>query len=177
MVVIYLKKFRKPALAVLLLLAISCAVLVIHNVNEKIINYDTKKADDTAEAFLTAICCFEREGKEIEIFDIEKGEVIKKLEMNDEVRTNVEAALSKITGMYIKVKAFPDKGYIARIPLEPAVEVHNEWPNKYGIYSVNEVFIIFAEGNAPYLLILDSNYRPLFFNFEQEDKLMFQSFL
>ena len=90
--------------------------------------------------------------------------------MDSELGAEAKDILDKITGMYVKVKAFPDKGYIAKLPLKPVVEVSNKWLNEYGIFSLNEVFIIFPEGNTPYLLVLDSNYRPLFFNFEQGAK-------
>lgn len=104
--------------------------------------------------------------KSIEIFDINKGEVIQKVESNPSVRKEVEGYLKGITGMYIKVKAFPDKGYIIRVPLEPSVNVQSQWLNDYGINSVDEVFILFPEQGKPYLLVLDEKKRPLFYNFE-----------
>lgn len=170
--VIYLKHLRKPVLAVLLLLILVGTVWRIQDKTfQNLKQYSEGKPDDiTVEAFMAAIGCFDREDSDIEIFDIEKGEVVKKLKMDSELGAEAEDILNKITGMYVKVKAFPDKGYIAKIPLKPAVEVSNKWLNEYGIFSVNEVFIIFPGTDTPYLLVLDSNYRPLFFNFEQGAK-------
>ncbi len=104
--------------------------------------------------------------KNIEIFDMNKGEVIKRVKPNTLIRKEVKNHLNEIYGMYVKVKAFPDKGYIIRVPLEPPVDVKNKWLNDYNINSVEEVFIIFPEEGKPYLLVLDDKKRPLFYIFE-----------
>lgn len=170
--IIYLRHLRRPALAVLALLFLLGAGWSAYDIWDSYTNYvyGEKSEEMASEAFLTAIGCFGREGGTVEIFDIEKGEVVKRLDMNSELRVKAVNILDKISGMYVKVKAFPEKGKIARLPLDPAVEVQNKWLKDYGISSVSEVFIIFPEGNRPYLLVLDSNYRPLFFNFEYEVK-------
>jgi hypothetical protein len=108
---------------------------------------------------------FDIRHKDVEIFDISKGEVIKKVQLNPAIRKEVEEYLKNITGMYGKVKALPEKGYIIRVPMEPFVNVNCQWLTGYGINSVDEVFILFPE-KGKYLLVLDSKYRPLFYNFD-----------
>ncbi|NJD03590.1 MAG: hypothetical protein FIA99_13585 [Ruminiclostridium sp.] len=104
--------------------------------------------------------------KDLEIFDIYKGKVVKRIKPDSVINKVVEGHLEGITGMYAKVKAFPDKGYIIRIPLEPPIKIQSKWLNVYGINSVDEVFILFPEQGVPYLLVLDEKKRPLFYNFE-----------
>jgi len=106
------------------------------------------------------------EYKDVEIFDISKGEVIKTIQSNPVIQKEAEKYLKSITGMYAKVKAFPESGYIIRVPLEPPVKVQGQWLTNYGIDSVDEVFILFPGQGTPYLLVLDERSRPLFYNFE-----------
>lgn len=101
--------------------------------------------------------------KSIEIFDVKQGLVVKKLDVNPVVQKEAESYLKGISGMYVKVKAFPEAGYIVRIPLATPVRVQNEWLDA----SVNEVFIILPGGaDVPYLLVLDEKGRPEFYNFK-----------
>ena len=113
--------------------------------------------------------------KSIEIFDVNKGAVIKKVQTNPSVQKEVEAYLKGITGMYVKVKAFPEKGYIIRVPLEPSLEIENHWLNDYGIKAVDEVFILFPVNAKPYLLVLNEKKRPLFYNFEGNTDVLLES--
>jgi hypothetical protein len=112
-----------------------------------------------------------QEDESVEIFDITKGEVIKRVELNSDIQREAEKFLKGITGMYVKVKAFPDKGYIIKIPLKPSVIVKSQWLNDI----VEKVFVIFPEKEAPYLLILDENERPLFYNFEGSTDLLLKN--
>ena len=102
----------------------------------------------------------------VEIFDIVKGEVIKTVQSNAAIEREVQSYLNNITGMYVKVNAFPEKGYIIRVPLESDEKQKSHWLNDSGISSVNEVFILFPEQGEPYLLVLDEQGRPLFYNFK-----------
>lgn len=111
--------------------------------------------------------------KDVEIFDISKGEVIKKVKPNDSIQSEAVGFLKNITGMYVKIKAFPEKGYIIRVPFEPFIALENHWLNSYGINSIGECFILFPEKGKPFLLVLNSSYRPYFYNFEgNTDKLL-----
>lgn len=116
-------------------------------------------------AFVTSDNALRNEVRSIEIFDVSKGEVIKNIQSSAAIQKTAEGYIKGITGMYPKVKAFPEKGFIVRIPMEPSA-IKNPWLNDYGVNSVNEVFILFPEDEKPYLLILDSKYRPLFYTFE-----------
>lgn len=127
----------------------------------------TSKLDKTnLITFLVSSNIRVQENLNIEIFDISKGSVIKKIHSNQILQSEVEKYLKGITGLYVKVKAIPDKGYIIKIPLEPSVKVQNQWLIDYDINSVDEVFIIFPEQETPYLLVLDNKDRPLFYTFE-----------
>ena len=53
---------------------------------------------------------------EIEIFDVEKGQVIMRIEPSSKVQKQAESYLNGITGMYVKAKPFPDKGHIIKYP-------------------------------------------------------------
>jgi len=111
--------------------------------------------------------------KDVEIFDISKGEVIIKVQSNSEIQREARQYLQRITGIYEKVKAFPENGYIIRVPLKPSVEIKNQLLNGYYIYSLDEVFIMFPAQQKPYLLVLDNKYRPFFCNFDcSTDKLL-----
>lgn len=113
--------------------------------------------------------------REIEIFDIVKGQVIKRIEPSSKVQKKAESYLGGITGMYVKAKPFPEKGYIIKIPMNPSMKANTHWLKDYGINSVNKVFIIFPAGEKPYLLVLDKQGRPLFYDFEgSTDELMNQ---
>lgn len=98
----------------------------------------------------------------VEIFDVKQGSVIRQLESSPDIQREAKKFLEEIDGMYVKVKAFPEEGYIVRIPLEPPANIQNEWLNAL----VNEVFVIFpGDENAPYLLVLDGKGRPYFYTF------------
>jgi hypothetical protein len=170
--VISLRRFYKPAL---ITLAILIAAVGGWGIVGKVLKsgYGAGEGMDAAaaDAFMTAIDCFATGNSEIEIFDISKGEVVKRVKLTSEIQSRVEGYVGKITGLYVKVKAFPEKGQIVKVPLEPQIEVQNKWLNSYGVYVLSEVYIIFPEDADPYLLILDPAGRPVFFNFEQKPKL------
>lgn len=105
-------------------------------------------------------------GKPIEIFSIKKGEVIKETRLTTVVQGIIESYLKGITGTYVKAKPFPVEGYIIRIPVNPGIKTESSWLNDCGIYTVNEIFILFPEEGKPFLLILDGNSMPCFYNFE-----------
>jgi hypothetical protein len=109
----------------------------------------------------------------VEIFDIKKGEVIKRVSPNPTIEKTAISYLKAISGMYAAVKAFPDNGYIIRIPVVPPIEVQNPWLNDYNIYSVNQIFILLPQQGNPYLLVLDNRLRPYFYYFDGDiDKLL-----
>lgn len=160
------------------------AILLLCSLGFNVYNY--QKSVDIENRYETINCFVNQFGMsnmisflasvqtKIEIFDITKGEVIKKAQSNSIIQNEVEGYLNAITGMYAKVKAFPEKGYIIKIPLDPNVKIENHWLNDYEIYTVNEVFILLPEQGQPYLLVLDKKKRPLFYNFEGSINLLLE---
>ncbi|MDP5273860.1 hypothetical protein [Chengkuizengella axinellae] len=105
---------------------------------------------------------------QIEIFDISKNEVIKRVDTNSNLYQDASRFLEGITGIYVGISPIPKEGYMIKIPLDPEILVKNQWLNKL----LDEVIIIFPTQENPYLMVFDNN-RPLFFNFEGDT----QSFL
>ena len=86
--------------------------------------------------------------EQVEIFSIEKGKVIKVVQINETAVAESKKYLQGIVGIYPKIKAFPDKGYIIKIPFDPNIIVKNHFLNDYDISSIHEVFILLPEDNA-----------------------------
>ncbi|GIN93693.1 hypothetical protein J6TS1_17830 [Siminovitchia terrae] len=100
----------------------------------------------------------------IQIFDVNKGKVIKNVQMNTDLQQEVEKFLEGITGVYVKINPFPNKGFMIRVPLEPNVMARNQWFNDL----VDEVIIIFSGQEDPYIMVFDNENRPYFFTFESD---------
>lgn len=100
--------------------------------------------------------------QQIQIFDINKGKVIKNVQMNTDLQHEVEKFLEGITGVYVKYNPIPTKGFMIRIPLEPNIMVRNQWFDDL----VDEVTIIFPDQENPYLMVFDDENRPYFLTFE-----------
>lgn len=147
----------------------------IKNMYESVINIVNQVDKTNLISFLVPINSLAHRNKSIEIFDINQEKVVQKVQSNPSIQKEVEGYLNGITGMYIKVKAFPEKGYIIRIPLEPSVKVQSQWLNDYGINSVDEVFILLPEQGVPYLLVLDEKKRPLFYYFKGDTGVLLEN--
>lgn len=122
------------------------------------------------DAFLASSGNYSHGSKMVEVFDIRKGEVIQRLHPDSALLDEAVQCLEKITGMYVKVKAFPDKGHIIRVPFKSAVSIKNPWLNADGINLVEEVFFIFPGNEEPYLLVLDDYKKPFFYTFKHKIK-------
>lgn len=106
---------------------------------------------------------------QIEIFDINKGKVIRNVQSNSDAQQEVKNFLEGITGVYVKYNPIPNKGFMIRIPIEPSIMVKNQWLNDL----VDEVIIIFTGQENPYLMVFDDENRPYFLTFEgNTDKLL-----
>lgn len=101
-------------------------------------------------------------GKEIEIFYINKGEVIKKLPMEEDIQKEVEEVFQGITDIYRGFEPIPKKGYMVRLPLEPAIQMKNEWFHDF----VSEVIMIFPEYENPHLMVFNDENNSFFFTFD-----------
>lgn len=98
----------------------------------------------------------------IELFDIEKNEIIKTTKPNLLIQLEVEKIIKEIDDIVRKLKPIPDKGYMIRISLKPSLQLENQW-----VYAlIDEVIIIIPEDEEPYLLIFDDENRTHFFTFE-----------
>lgn len=106
--------------------------------------------------------CIAQTNQQIQIFDINKGKVIKFVQINTDLQQEAEKFLEGITGVYVKYNPFPNKGFMIRIPLEPNIMVKNQWFN----HLVDEVTIIFSGQEKPYFMFFDDENRPYFFTFE-----------
>ncbi|MGJ7910469.1 hypothetical protein [Neobacillus sp. LXY-1] len=100
--------------------------------------------------------------KQVQIFDINKGKVIKNIQMNTDLQQEVEKYLEGITGVYVKYNPIPNNGFMIRIPLEPNVMVKNQWFDDL----VDEVTIIFSSHEIPFIMVFDDENRPHFFTIE-----------
>lgn len=153
------KKQLKISIA-LILFVFAIFSIINHVFNTEYIN---TLSNNSMLAFTDFTFILGDKSKDIEIFDIDKGEIIKSLPANQIIQDEAIEYLKGITGMYPKVNALPSKGYIVRIYLEPSVFIKNQWINE----ALNEIYIVFPPKNdKPYLLILDNKSRPVFFIFD-----------
>lgn len=98
----------------------------------------------------------------IELFDIEKNEIIKTTKPNRKIQLEVEKIIEEIDDIVRKLKPIPDKGYMIRIPLKPSIQLENQW-----VYAlIDEVIIIIPEDEEPYLLLFDDENKTHFFTSE-----------
>ncbi len=102
--------------------------------------------------------------KTIEIFDIGKESVIKKVLTDNFVQKEAENCLKALTNIYPRYNPIPDKGIIIKIPLNPSVEVKNAWMED----KVDELNIIYSKENEPILMVFENNKTPVFFEFQYD---------
>ncbi|NMD71209.1 hypothetical protein HHO41_12955 [Bacillus sp. DNRA2] len=100
--------------------------------------------------------------RQIEIFDISKGKVIRNVQSKPEIQEEVKEFLEGITGVYVKYNPIPNEGFMIRIPIDRPVMVKNKWFNDL----VDEVTIIFSGQENPYLMVFDDENRMHIFTFE-----------
>lgn len=169
MIVIRIKKNLLKFIAIIFvtLLGVGFYVFLVdsgmESHHDRVLIQGRSELEDTyITVFLTEPIDYE----DIEIFDIGKGSIAKIVKVNDIAINEAKKCLSGITGIYVKVNAFPKKGYIVKVPFEPKVKVKNHWLNDYSINSLDKIFIIFPDEGKPYLLVLDDSERPLFFTID-----------
>lgn len=166
------KKYVKAILAIVLILSLGLNIysysqsVNLKNKYDQLVCISNQFYQANIITFVTTTQESDNPSKTIEIFDVVKGEVVKRVEANLEIQEIAGSYLNEITGMYVKVKAFPDKGYIIRIPLKPPVKVQSHWLKDFNIKTVDEVFVLFPKEGAPYLMVLDEKARPIFYNFK-----------
>jgi hypothetical protein len=117
--------------------------------------------------------CIQAQGiKNVELFDIQKDSVTQIVPTNAEFQKAAEESLKGINGIYVKVKPIPNQGYMVKIPLEPSIQINNEWLNEL----VNEVIIIFTKEEPPYLMVFDDENNPHFFHFQGNTNIIVKTF-
>ncbi|WP_051541968.1 hypothetical protein [Clostridium lundense] len=104
----------------------------------------------------------------IEIFDINKNNVVKRSESSPKIEKEIEKYLQNIKGIYEKFNPIPDKGYMVKIPLDTPIMIQNKWINSF----IDEVIIIFPENETPYLMVLDNEERTLFLSFDGDTDIL-----
>lgn len=109
--------------------------------------------------FIHTTHIFAETTNQIEIFDIEKGAVIKTVPPNPIFQTESAKILKNIKDIYKKVNPIPKKGLMAKIPLNPMIPVQNKWLHSL----VDEVIIFFPEDEEPYIMTFDDENNYYFF--------------
>lgn len=109
----------------------------------------------------SCINVYGKQYKSIEIFDINKNNVIKNIESSSEIEKQVKNYLQNIKGIYGKFNPIPDKGYMIKIPLDTPIAIQNTWISSF----IDEVIMIFPENEPPYLMVLDNEERSIFLSF------------
>ena len=56
----------------------------------------------------------------VELFDIEKNNIIKTIPTNPKIQLEAKKIIKEVDDVLKKIKPFPDKGYMVKIPLEPS---------------------------------------------------------
>lgn len=111
--------------------------------------------------FFTITYSVHASNHKVEIFHIEKGKVVKEVPMNKTLQEDMESILIGVTDVFRGFEPIPKKGYMVRIPLEPAVHVKNEWFEDL----VSEAILIFPEYENPHIMVFTNENNPSFFSF------------
>ncbi len=133
----------------------------------------TRQLDSTnAISFITSLNV--NRYKDVEVFDINKGEVVKKVQSNEIIQNEVTKYLESIEGVYEKIKPLPSSGKVIKVPLEPEVRAENHWLTDEGIKTIDKVFIILPDQEKPFLLVLNDDKLPVFFSFSANTEVLLQ---
>lgn len=108
------------------------------------------------------LCAYAQPSENIEIFDIDKGKVIKKVNSDLEIQKEVEQILNGITDLYRAFEPIPRSGYMIKFPLEPAFYLENDWYQDY----VTEVILIFPAYENPHIMLFNDENKPYFFTIQ-----------
>lgn len=156
------------AIVIMCLLAVTvyAAVKVTHNENKyQSVLTITRMFDDTHFIAYISGRDPDHRSKNIEVFDITKGEVIFSEPCSLDIQNEVFNYVKTIKSLYTKVMPFPDKGYVIRVPFDPPMKTDQKLLNKSGIKTLDSVFIILSDKEIPIMLVLDSQERPYFYTF------------
>jgi hypothetical protein len=102
------------------------------------------------------------EPKDVQVFDIAQGKIMKRVKNSPEIREEVENSLQSIHELVVKFRVEPKDGVVLRIPMEPSVKVDNQWFHD----SVNEVFIIVPRSEKPFMLLFTADKKSIILKFK-----------
>lgn len=100
----------------------------------------------------------------IQLYDIDQEKVIKTITMNAMIRKDSEIILQGVNDIYKKFNPLPDKGLLVKIPLDPAIQVKNQWMNAL----VDELIIFYPEEEEPFILVYDDENNTYFFSVDSK---------
>lgn len=102
------------------------------------------------------------QSNKVEIFDVKQEKVIATVEKTSEIQREVEAFLKGITGVYKKLNPVPTTGFMVKVPLEPYLNLENEFIKG----KIVEVIVVFSIEENPYLIVFDAENNFYVFTFE-----------
>jgi len=165
----------KAAAAVMVLAVIFTSAYSLRRQDENAAGEETASFEATEENLKESLITFlvsneaEVREKDIEIFDIGQGKVVKKVEATRIIQELVKDYLINITDIYVKFNPIPSKGFMVRVYLQTPVQVQNQWVNN----TLDEVIILYPEGQKPYLMVFENGRKPIFLNFTGDtDKML-----
>ena len=100
--------------------------------------------------------------KPVEIFHIEKGEVIHSVPSTDKIQAETKTLIESTTGLSKRFNPIPEEGYMIKVPFERATTIENEWFHDL----VDQVVFIFPKDEKPYYLLFNDENTPFFFTFD-----------
>ncbi|OCA81585.1 hypothetical protein A8F94_22205 [Bacillus sp. FJAT-27225] len=98
----------------------------------------------------------------VELFDINKGQVVKSVQSTAEIQQEASKFLQEITGVYQKINPIPKEGFMIKIPLSPPNKVENQWFKG----DTDEVIVVFPSFEAPFLMLFDNKNNVHIFTFK-----------
>lgn len=93
---------------------------------------------------------------DVEVFDIEKEQVVKRFANTSEIQDEMKKYVETIDRSIPPLEAMPKKGKMVRIPLHPALQVENQWMKSV----IFEVFFIVLPDREPFVILYDENRKP-----------------
>jgi hypothetical protein len=93
---------------------------------------------------------------DLEVFDIEKEQIVKRIPNTPEIQQDITQYLKTISQSIPPLGQVPKKGKMVRIPLQPPFQIENQWM-KGTIY---EVFLILLPDRDPFVIVYDETKKP-----------------
>ncbi|BBH19669.1 hypothetical protein Back11_10140 [Paenibacillus baekrokdamisoli] len=109
--------------------------------------------------------------RQIQVFDVNAGKVIKTAPNSKEYQDYAKSWLGSVSGLSPKVGVNDKCGYVFRIPLDQPAAV------KAGTVTVqtSDLFLFYCPGKAQLLLIFDENRKPYLLEFKADIKPFLKS--